>query len=75
MPGEPGGVGEQQGEPLHPAVDRHVVDLDPAFGEQLLDEPADDPDRDGVRAWAGRRPRTAVTTNDLPWRRPVMARW
>jgi hypothetical protein len=36
VPGEPGGVGQQRGEPLHPAVDRHVVDLDPAFAEQFL---------------------------------------
>jgi hypothetical protein len=34
---EPGGVGRQRGEPLHPPVDRHVVDFDPALGEQLFD--------------------------------------
>jgi hypothetical protein len=33
----PGGVGQQRREPLHPAVDGGVVDVDPAFGEQLLD--------------------------------------
>jgi hypothetical protein len=35
--GEPRGVGEQRGEPLYPPVDRDVVDLDPAFGEEVLD--------------------------------------
>ena len=34
MPGESGGVGQQRGEPVHPPVDGHVVDLDAAFGEQ-----------------------------------------
>jgi hypothetical protein len=33
----PGGVGQQRHELQHPAVDGDVVDLDPAFGEQLLD--------------------------------------
>jgi hypothetical protein len=33
----PGGVGEQRGEALDPAVDGGVVDLDPAFSQQLLD--------------------------------------
>jgi hypothetical protein len=37
VPARPSGVGQQRGEPLHPAVDGHVVDLDAAFGEQLLD--------------------------------------
>jgi hypothetical protein len=32
----PGGVGQQWCEPLHPAVDGDVVDLDAALGEQLL---------------------------------------
>jgi hypothetical protein len=31
--GEPGGVGEQRREALHPAIDRDVVDLDTGFGE------------------------------------------
>jgi hypothetical protein len=35
--GESGGVGEQWGEPVHPAIDGDMVDLDAAFGEQLLD--------------------------------------
>jgi hypothetical protein len=34
---ESSGVGQQRGEPLDPPVDRDVIDLDPAFGEQLLD--------------------------------------
>src|SRR6266536_3933466 len=33
----PGGVGQQRREPLHPAVDGDVVDLDAALGQQLLD--------------------------------------
>ena len=37
MPAGPGGLGQQRREPLHPAVDRDVIDLDPALGEQLLD--------------------------------------
>jgi len=32
-----GGVGQQRREPLHPAGDVDVVDLDPAFGEELFD--------------------------------------
>jgi hypothetical protein len=35
--GEPGGVGQQRREPLHPPVDRDVVDLDPSLGEEFLD--------------------------------------
>jgi hypothetical protein len=31
-----GGVGQQRREPLDPAVDGGVVDVDPALGEQLL---------------------------------------
>ena len=34
MPAEPGGIGQQRGEPLHPPVDRDVVDLDTALEEQ-----------------------------------------
>src|SRR6266511_3038083 len=37
VPARPGGVGQQRREPLHPAVDRDVVDLDPALGEELLE--------------------------------------
>jgi hypothetical protein len=37
VPARPGGVGEQRREPLHPPVDRGVVDLDAAFGQQFLD--------------------------------------
>jgi hypothetical protein len=32
-----GGVGQQQREPLHPAVGGHVVDLDAALGQELFD--------------------------------------
>jgi hypothetical protein len=37
MPTRSGSLGKQRGEPQHPLVDRDVVDLDAAFGEQLLD--------------------------------------
>jgi hypothetical protein len=33
------GLGELRGEALDPAVDRDVVDLDPALGQELLDVP------------------------------------
>jgi hypothetical protein len=33
----PGGVGQQRREPLDPAVDGDVVDLDPAFGEEFFE--------------------------------------
>jgi hypothetical protein len=32
-----GGVGQQRREPLDPAVDGDVVDLDPAFGEEFFE--------------------------------------
>jgi hypothetical protein len=35
--GRPCGIEELRGEGLHPTVDRHVIDLDAAFGQQLLD--------------------------------------
>jgi hypothetical protein len=35
--GEPGSVGQQRGEPLHPPVHGDVIGLDTAFGEQFLD--------------------------------------
>ena len=36
VPHQPGGVGEQRGEPLHPPVDGYVVDGDAALSQQLL---------------------------------------
>ena len=33
VPERSGGVGEQRGEPLHPPVHGHLVDLDAAFGQ------------------------------------------
>ena len=33
VPERSGGVGKQRGEPLHPPVHGHVVDLDAAFGQ------------------------------------------
>jgi hypothetical protein len=37
VPTRPSGLGQQRREPQHPPVDRDVVDLDPAFGEELFD--------------------------------------
>jgi hypothetical protein len=37
VPARPGGLGEQRREPQYPPVDGDVVNLDAAFGEQLLD--------------------------------------
>jgi hypothetical protein len=37
VPTRPGSVNEQRGEPLHPAVHGHVIDLDAAFGEVFFD--------------------------------------
>lgn len=34
--GKAGGVGQQRGESLYPPEHGDVVDLDPAFGQQLL---------------------------------------
>ena len=39
VPGEPGRVGQQRREPLHPPVHGDVVDVDAALGQQLLDVP------------------------------------
>ena len=37
MPARAGGVDELAGEPLHPPVERHMVDLDAPLGQQLLE--------------------------------------
>jgi hypothetical protein len=37
VPARPGCVDQQWREPLYPAIDADVIDLDPAFGQQLLD--------------------------------------
>jgi hypothetical protein len=37
VPGRPGGVDELRREGLHPPVDRHVIHIDAALGQQLLD--------------------------------------
>src|SRR5262249_2744515 len=37
VPDRSGSVAELRREPLHPPLDRHVVDFDAACGEQLLD--------------------------------------
>jgi hypothetical protein len=37
VPARSGSLGQQRCEPLHPPVDRHVVDLHAPFGEEFLD--------------------------------------
>ena len=37
VPGRPGGVNELCRERVYPAIDRHVVDVDAPFSQQLLD--------------------------------------
>jgi hypothetical protein len=37
VPTRPSGLGQQRREPQHPPVDRDVVDLDPALGQQLFE--------------------------------------
>ena len=37
MPAGASGLGQQWREPLYPPLDRDVVDLDTAFGEELFD--------------------------------------
>jgi hypothetical protein len=39
----PTGLGELRREPLDPPVDAHMIDLDAAFGEELLDVPVGRP--------------------------------
>jgi hypothetical protein len=36
MPAGSGGVGEQRGEPLHPAKHGDVIDLDAPLGQELF---------------------------------------
>jgi hypothetical protein len=46
VPAWSGGAGEQRREPLRPPVaDRDMIDLDTAFGQQLLDVAVDSPYR------------------------------
>ena len=68
MAAGPGGVGQQWREPLYPPVDRDVVDLDAAFGEELFDVavgqaeaqiPADGEDDDVAWESGSRQRRTA----------------
>jgi hypothetical protein len=44
VPAGPRRFGQQRCEPDHPAVDGDVVDLDAAFGEQLLDVAVGEPE-------------------------------
>jgi hypothetical protein len=37
VPTRPSGLGQQRREPQHPPVDRDVVNLDPALGEEFFD--------------------------------------
>jgi hypothetical protein len=39
MPAGSGSLDQQRSEPLHPAIDRHVVDINTALGQQVLDIP------------------------------------
>ena len=75
MPERTGGVGEQRGEPLHPPVDRDVVDVDAPFGQQLLRIPIRQPvaqvpadrQRDHLgTATAGSGPVQQTPLNDYP---------
>jgi hypothetical protein len=50
MPGEPGRIGQQRAETLHSPVDRDVIDLDAALGQQLLHIPV----------WTGRTADTSA---------------
>ena len=43
MSGEAGRIGQQGCEPVHPAVDGDVIDLDAALGQQFLDVAIDIP--------------------------------
>jgi hypothetical protein len=43
MPAGAGRIDQQWSEPLHPAVNGHMVDRDPAFGQQLFDVPIREP--------------------------------
>jgi len=36
VPREAGGLDQQRCEPLHPPVERHMIDLDAALGQQFL---------------------------------------
>jgi hypothetical protein len=67
------GLGELRGEALDPPVDRDVIDLDPALGQQLLDvpvgeaEPQVPPDRqgDGPRTESGTRRRLSAARGGI----------
>jgi hypothetical protein len=61
----PGGLGEQRREPLQPAVDGDVVDLDAAFGQQFFDVGKDRPKR--------RYQRTASTITSGGKQKPAKA--
>jgi hypothetical protein len=74
--GKPGGVSRQRGEPLHPPVDRDVVDVDTAFSQQFFDVavgqalaqvPADR-HHDHLSWEAKPRERRTIRTRDLPTR-------
>ena len=57
VPTGPGRLDEQRGEPDHPAEKRGVVNLDAAFGEQLLDVAVGQPEAQGRCCVAGGRRR------------------
>jgi len=43
VPSRPGRVDQQRGEPLHPPIERDVVDLDATLGEKLFEVPVGQP--------------------------------
>jgi hypothetical protein len=81
-PGEPRGVDQQRGEPLHPAVDRDVIDRDTALSRQLLDVAIGptaqipphrhhdhirrEPEPRGARPWCWHTSRTTTHQPTLP---------
>jgi hypothetical protein len=65
MPTRPSGLDQQRREPQHPPVDRDVIDLDPALGEELFDVAVARPKR--------RYQRTARTMTSGGKRKPAKA--
>src|SRR6266516_7899862 len=84
VPAEPGNIGEQRREPLYPAKDRDVVDLDTTFDQQLLHvvvrqavarvpaHPLPRSPRPGTGS--PRRPRQAAVSNEDGWRASLVKR-
>jgi hypothetical protein len=63
--GGPCGVKERRGEPLHPPVDSHVINLDAAFGQKFLDVAV----RQAIAQLPAHRDRDHLTREPVPrWR-------